>query len=386
MTTKMQTTNTSVQQSHDFASVMQIIETRRSQAVQMVNHASLLTAWEVGAFVSDRIKNAQWGTKVVQQLAEYIHTQNPTLKGWSKVTIYRMVQFYDTYSSAEFINLLVHLRLQKQIVPLAAAPIASEEFVSSEMTQLSNEQIVSFEMTQIPSVLFRTGWTNHQIILRQCSLPEQYVFYILYAEYQKLQNKQLERAIKTDAYSQVLSDRKLQSAMLKETYPRAEMLLKDKTIVDFLGLPRQYKESRLRRGIVEHMREFITEMGKDFLFVDQEHALEVGGQVFRCDLLFYHRALQCLVAIELKTTKFDPRDLGQLEFYLEALDQTERRSNENPSIGILMCKDANPEVVRYALNRSMSPTMVSKYEEQIKLGSVLQRSLEEFVEFMNNDK
>ena len=134
------------------------------------------------------------------------------------------------------------------------------------------------------------------------------------------------------------------------------------------------------------MREFITEMGKDFLFVDQEHALEVGGQIFRCDLLFYHRALQCLVAIELKTTKFDPRDLGQLEFYLEALDQTERRSNENPSIGILMCRDANPEVVRYALNRSMSPTMVSKYEEQIKLGSVLQRSLEEFVEFMNNDK
>lgn len=101
------------------------------------------------------------------------------------------------------------------------------------------------------------------------------------------------------------------------------------------------------------------------------------------DLLFYHRALQCLVTIELKTTTFDPRDLGQLEFYLDALDQTEKRSNENPSIGILMCKDANPEVVRYALNRSVSPTMVSKYEEQLKVGSVLQRSLEEFVEFIN---
>ena len=109
----------------------------------------------------------------------------------------------------------------------------------------------------------------------------------------------------------------------------------------------------------------------------------LGGQNFRCDLLFYHRALQCLVAIELKTTTFDPRDLGQLEFYLEALDQTEKRSNENPSIGILMCKDANPEVVRYALNRSVSPTMVSKYEEQLKVGSVLQRSLEEFVGFIS---
>ena len=160
-------------------------------------------------------------------------------------------------------------------------------------------------------------------------------------------------------------------------------MLKDKAILEFLGLPRQYKETRLRKGIIEHMRDFISEMGKDFLFVDEEHTLEVGGTRFRCDLLFYHRALQCLVAIELKTTEFDPRDLGQLEFYLEALDQTERRSNENPSIGILMCKDANPEVVRYALNRSMSPTMVSRYEEQIKVGSVLQRSLEEFVEFLN---
>lgn len=133
------------------------------------------------------------------------------------------------------------------------------------------------------------------------------------------------------------------------------------------------------------MKDFILEMGKDFLYMDQEHQLEVGGQIFRCDLLFYHRALQCLVAIELKTTKFDPRDLGQLEFYLEALDQTEKRSNENPSIGILMCKDANPEVVRYALNRSMSPTMVAKYEEQLKVGSVLQRSLEEFVGFLNEN-
>ena len=369
--------------SQDFAQIIQIIEQNRSQAIQVINHASVLTAWQVGAYVSDKIKNAAWGSKVVQQLAEYIHTQNPTLKGWSKVTIYRMVQFYETYSSVEFLNLLVHLKLQKQIMPPKAAQIESKEIVSSEMTQLSSRPIVSFEMTQIPSVLYRTGWTNHQIIMRQCSLPEQCVFYILYAEYQKLQNKQLERAIKSDAYSRVLSDKKMQSAILKETYPQAEVLLKDKSILEFLGLPQRYKESKLRNEIVSHMKEFILEMGKDFLFVDQEHTLEVGGQNFRCDLLFYHRALQCLVAIELKTTTFDPRDLGQLEFYLEALDQNEKRSNENPSIGILMCKDANPEVVRYALNRSISPTMVSKYEEQIKVGSVIQRSLEEFVEFLD---
>ena len=267
----------------------------------------------------------------------------------------------------------------KQFVPFETAQI-----VSPAVRQMDSTQIVPLEMAQLPSLLLHTGWTNHQIILQRCSSPEEYVFYILYAEYQKLQNKQLEREIQSDAYSRVLSDKKLQSSLLKETYPNAEVLLKDKAILEFLGLPQRYKETKLRNEIVSHMKEFILEMGKDFLFIDQEHILEVGGQNFRCDLLFYHRALQCLVAIELKTTKFDPRDLGQLEFYLEALDQVERRSNENPSIGILMCKDANPEVVRYALNRSMSPTMVSKYEEQLKVGSVLQRSLEEFVDFLDN--
>ena len=371
-------------QKDDFAQVLQIIEQRRSQAVQAVNQASLLTAWEVGAFVSDRIKNAQWGAKVVQQLAEYIHTQDSTLKGWSRRTIYKMVQFYETYTSTAFNGLVERLKLNKKIVSTSLTQINDAEIVSPVVAQMSDaNRIVPPVVAQFPQFLLKTGWTNHQIILQQCSLPEQYVFYILYAEHEKLKKRELERAIKTDAYTRVLTDKKYQSQILQSTYPSAALLLKDTAVLDMLGLPRKCKESKLRNGIIEHMKDFILEMGKDFLYIDQEHQLEVGGQIFRCDLLFYHRALQCLVAIELKTTKFDPRDLGQLEFYLEALDQTERRSNENPSIGILMCKDANPEVVRYALNRSMSPTMVSKYEEQLKVGSVLQRSLEEFVSFID---
>ena len=362
----------------DFANILSIIQDYRSKAVQTINHASVMTAWHVGAYVSNKIKNAQWGSKVVQQLAEYIHTQDPTLKGWSKVTIYRMVKLYDTYSSQQFVSYID--KLPKNILA------NSQQIVSPKMTQIESVKIVSVEMTQIPNLLFRTGWTNHQIILQRCSMIEQYIFYILYAEYEHLKNKDLERAIKSDTYSRMLNDKKWQSEMLKATYPQTQLLLKDKAILEFLGLPKQYKESRLRKGIVEHMREFIVELGKDFLFVDEEHALEVGGKTYRCDLLFFHRALQCLVAIELKTTEFDPRDLGQLEFYLEALDQTERRSNENPSIGILMCRDANSEVVRYALNRSMSPTMVAMYEEHLKVGSVLQRSLEEFTDFLSREK
>ena len=360
----------------DFASVLEIIQYHRSRAVQAINHASILTAWYVGAYVSSKIKNAQWGTKVVQQLAEFIHTQDPTLKGWSRRTIYKMVQFYDVYSSAQFVERANSFRLLS----------APEKIVPPSAAQFEIVQLMPPMAAQIQQFLLRTTWTNHQIIMSNCSLLDQQIFYILYAEYEHLKKRELERAIKADTYSRMLSDKKWQSEALKNTYPQTQVLLKDRAILEFLGLPKQYKESKLRKGIVQHMREFIVELGKDFLFVDEEHALEVGGKTYRCDLLFFHRALQCLVAIELKTTEFDPRDLGQLEFYLEALDQTERRSNENPSIGILMCKDANAEVVRYALNRSMSPTMVAKYEEQLKVGSVIQRSLEEFTEFLSAHK
>lgn len=370
-------------QNEDFAQVLQIIEQNRSQAIQIINHASVLTAWQVGAYVSDKIKNAAWGSKVVQQLAEYIHTQNPTLKGWSKVSIYRMVKFYEAYSSIEFIKRASTLKLLQKTTDEFVSPAATQ-IVSTPLTQIGHTAIVSTPLTQIPKFLLRTTWSNHQAILHKCELVDQQIFYILYAEHEHLKYQELERAIKSNAYTRVLSDKKMQSEMLKETYPNADILLKDKAILDFLGLPQKYKEPKLRKEIIAHMKEFILDMGKDFLFMDEEHVLEVGGTRFRCDLLFYHRALQCMVAIELKANEFDPRDLGQLEFYLEALDQTERRSNENPSIGILMCKDANPEVVRYALNRSMSPTMVSKYEEQLKVGSVLQRSLEEFVGFVED--
>ena len=128
-------------QSEDFAQVLQIIEQRRTRAAQAINHESVLTAWEVGAFVSNRIKNAAWGSKVVQQLAEYIHTQNPTLKGWSRRTIYKMVQFYENYSSIQFVERASSLKL--------LSPKSDFEIVPTESAQIGHNVIVSPAVTQI---------------------------------------------------------------------------------------------------------------------------------------------------------------------------------------------------------------------------------------------
>jgi predicted nuclease of restriction endonuclease-like (RecB) superfamily len=321
-------------------------------------------------------------------LAEYIHTKNPNTKGWSYRTIYKMVQFYETYSTDNFKELVNQYGMQHYLPGNGGKkrPTNQNTIVPIELAQIGGNEFVPIEMAQIPSVLFSTGWSNHQLIMSQCKSDEQRLFYILYSGHEQLEYKELQRALKTDAMSSILGSKDVQSEMMKHEYPQSGILFKDTVYLEMLGLPIKYKESKLKKEIITHMKDFILEMGKDFLFIDDEHRIAVGGKTFKVDLLFYHRLLQCMVAIELKTTEFHPKDLGQLEFYLEALDQEERRSNENPSIGIILCKDADMEVVRYALNRSMSPTMVALYKEQLQVGSVIQRSLVEFCKFINKGR
>ena len=364
----------------DFDVVYGIIAAHRDRVMRQVNGETVMMVWEVGGYVSGKLKTSAWGSGVVRQLSEYIHTQDPTVRGWSYRTIYKMVQFYETYSSPAFIELVD--KVKPQIVPFEMAPNPGRQIVPIESAQIKPAAIVPIELAQIPTILFSTGWSNHQLIMNYCNTDEQRLFYILYAFRERLEYKELGRAIKTDAMSAILGSRDVQSQVMQNQSPQAPLLFKDRISLDMLGLPLNYKESKLRRSIISHMKEFILELGKDFLFIDEEHRLMVGGKSFKADLLFYHRLLQCMVVIELKTTEFHPKDLGQLEFYLEALDQDERRSNENPSIGILLCKEANQEVVRFALNRSMSPTMVAQYKEQLQVGGVIQRSLVEFCRFV----
>ena len=155
---------------------------------------------------------------------------------------------------------------------------------------------------------------------------------------------------------------------------------------DFLDLPKNHPEKKSQNSILDNMKDFVLELGKDFLFYDKEVPLRVGNSTFKVDLLFYHRGLQCLVAIELKTGAFEPGYMGQLEFYLEALDRDVRRSNENPSIGILLCQEADRSVVEYAMNRSMSPSMVAEYKRQLIPKDVLQRSVDEFIHCLTTSR
>ena len=128
------------------------------------------------------------------------------------------------------------------------------------------------------------------------------------------------------------------------------------------------------------MKEFILEVGKDFTFIDEEYRVQVGGEDFRIDLLFFHRGLQCLVAFELKIGKFKPEYISKMDFYLEALDRQKKKENENPSVGVILCASKDDEVVEFALSRSLSPTMVSEYNLKLIDKKLLQKKLKEYIE------
>jgi len=376
----------------EFQQIQGIISLHRSKALQTVNNENLLTAWEVGAFVSARLKNSVWGSKTVKQLSEYLRTQDPTLRGYSSRNIYNMVAFYEAYSSKQFIEYQEKYKLNELVQPMAAQIVQSltAQFENVEVvqsfTQPTAELIVQSLTAQFPNFLNLTILTNHFVILDACKTIEERIFYILYAHKERLSLREMRRCLKNNTFSSLMGEKHYLSKGLKNTYPQAIPMLKDTIFVDFLGLPKRHTEKRLQNSILDNMKDFILELGKDFLFYDKEYPLQVGNSTFKVDLLFFHRGLQCLAAIELKKDKFKPEYMGQLEFYLEALDRDVRRSNENPSIGILLCQEADRSVVEYAMSRSLSPTMIAEYERQLIPKEVLQRSLQEFTQFLNSQQ
>lgn len=373
-----------VSQEQQFNEVVLIIQQHRSKASQAINQEVLLTAWHIGGYVSAKLKSEEWGRKVVSQLSEFIRSHHPEIKGYSRSSIYNMVMLYDEYSSLSFQS-TVQKYLRTEFVQPVAGQLKdySKEDLDSTISPPISAQSLA---TQIPKILTYTTLTNLIEITCRCKSDEERLFYILYAHKEQLAKRELQRCISNQTYATLLGSKKNMSRGLLETYPNAPIIFKDTLFVDFLGLPQKHSEVSLKSGLIEHMKQFILELGKDFIFMDQEYNLNVGASSFKADLLFYHRGLQALVAVELKKTKFHPRDLGQLEFYLEALDRDVKRSNENPSIGILLCPEADKVVVEYAMSRSMSPTMIAEYKRILIPQERMQQQLNEYCNHFLEDE
>lgn len=231
-------------------------------------------------------------------------------------------------------------------------------------------KIVSPLVTQI-------SWTNHLLIMSGCKSDEEREFYIKLCIKENYSKRQLQRQLDSGYYERYMLSK--DSLLPEKVKQLGENPFLDSYVIEFLDLPNEYHENDLRKALIKNMKDFILELGKDFTFIDEEYRVQVGGDDFRIDLLFFHRGLQCLVAIELKIGKFKPEYVSKLDFYLEALDRQVKKENENPSVGLLLCATKNDEVVEYSMSRTMSPMMVSEYQLQLPEKEVLQKKLQELI-------
>ncbi|MFC1223306.1 YhcG family protein [Pedobacter sp. BG31] len=314
-----------------FADIVSLIKNARAVALKTVNSTLINLYWNIGEYIHIRVRNAEWGQSVVKQLAEFLSKNEPDLKGFSDKNLWRMKQFYESYK----------------------------------------------DYPKLSTLLREISWTHNLIILSRLKSIEEKEFYLKLCSKEKYSKRELERQISASHYERsILGNTKL-SPMVRVLQNDIETIFKDTYVFEFLNLSEPHSENDLQKNLVSEMRNFILELGKDFLFISEEYKIQVGNSDFYIDLLFYHRGLQCLVAFELKIDKFKPEHLGQLNFYLEALDRDVKKSNENPSIGILLCKDKDNEIVEYALCRTLSPTLVAEYKTQLPDKKLLQRKIHE---------
>ena len=315
-----------------FAEVVGLIRSTRERTYKAINAALVELYWQVGEYVSGRIAAGAWGEGTVDQLAAYIAESHPDIRGFNRRNLYRMRQFYETYHSDE----------------------------------------------KLATLARKLPWTHNTIILSKCTRPEEREFYIRIAQGDTWNKRRLEREIDGALFERQALSSPIVSPAVTQIHPAALEVFRDTYVLDFLDLPEPHSERDLQRGLVRDMRHFLQALGPDFCFIGEEYRIQVGGKDFFLDLLFFHRGLKCLVLFELKIDDFKPEYLGKLEFYLETLDRDVRKQDEKPSVGVLLCKSKDAEVVEYALSRSLSPSVIAQYQTQLPDKGLLQRKLHEF--------
>jgi predicted nuclease of restriction endonuclease-like (RecB) superfamily len=318
-----------------FIELAGLIQARRERVARLVNAEVVDLYWELGRRISGKIKAEAWGKGTVEGLAAYLESRAQGLRGFSASNLWRMRQFYETWEGAP---------------------------------------------AELATLLRELPWSSHLDLLGKCKAPEEREFYLRLGVRERYSVRELKRAIETGTYERVLLAGTKLATPLRETHPKAGKVFKDVYSLEFIGVPADHSEQDLRKALVHRLRDFLIELGRDFSFVGEEYPIQVGNRDGSIDLLFFHRELRCLVAIELKITEFKPEHMGQLDFYLEALDRKVRKPEENPSIGLLLCKTKDDEVVEFMLNRSKSPALVAEYQTRLPDKNLLRTKLHEFFE------
>ncbi|MBD2356963.1 DUF1016 domain-containing protein [Tolypothrix sp. FACHB-123] len=297
--------------------VKQRIRSAQYEALKAVNKELIALYWDIGKMIVTRQQGDSWGKSVVEKLAKDLQTEFPGISGFSTANLWRMRLFYETYAANEKL-----------------APLVRE-----------------------------IGWTHNIVILEKCKDNLEREFYIKMTRKFGWTKNVLIHQIENQTYEKtLLNQTNFDQTVSAEIRNQLKLAVKDEYTFDFLELADEHNERQLEEAILTRVEPFLQEMGGIFAFIGSQYRLEIDDEEYFIDILLYHRSLKCLVAIELKIGKFLPEYVGKMQFYLAVLDDKVKLADENPSIGIILCKSKQRTIVEYALKESNKPIGVGTYQ------------------------
>jgi len=299
--------------------IKETVKQSQFRAMVVVNRELIALYWQIGKTILTKQSEQGWGSKIIDNLSKDLSTEFPDMKGFSSRNLKYMRKFAETYPDFEFV-----------------------------------QQVAA----QIP-------WTQNMVIMDKLSDENQKIWYIKKSIELGWSRSVLIHQIELDLYErQAITDKKINNfaqVLPKTQSELANEIMKDPYVFDFLDLGDEKQERDIEKALVSRIRDFLVELGAGFAFVGQQYHLEVGGEDFYIDLLFYHLKLRCYIVIELKAKDFKPQDIGQLNFYLAVVDDILKHENDAPTIGLLLCKSKNKIVAEYALKNMTNALGVSEY-------------------------
>ena len=296
--------------------IKELIYRRQYEAMKQVNKELLQLYWEIGEEINNQQQKKGWGKSVVEILSKELQKEFPGVQGFSARNLWRMRNFYVEYSQSPF----------------------------------------------LPPLVAEISWTKNCIVMEKCKDPQEREFYIRITKRFGWTKDVLINNIENKAYEKYLTNQTNFDETVSDKYRlQAKLAVKDDYNFDFLEMGIEHSEAELEAGIIHNIRAFLSEMGGDFSFLGNQYHLDVADDDYYIDLLLFHRRLRCLIAIDLKIGEFMPEYAGKMQFYLTALDENMKLPEENPSIGIIVCKSKKRTRVEYTLKASNKPIGVATY-------------------------
>jgi predicted nuclease of restriction endonuclease-like (RecB) superfamily len=349
----------------------------RYRAATLANRELLLLYFSVGGYISANSRKGKWGTNAIETISAQLQKELPGLRGFSATNMKNMRLFHEEWAP--------YIQLSEQLdsghVEIRQLPTA-DKFPDALSHRKTNRQLPTAELDY--TAFFRVGFTQHREILRHCPSREERLFYIARCAAEFWSVEALKSNLRGNLFVRTgaMPNNFITTLSETEQARRAIRSFKDEYLLDFINIEDENDpdERLVEQGIVANIKQFLLSFGNKFCFMGNQYRVEVGGKEFFIDLLFFHRELHCLVAVELKRGEFKPAHLGQLNFYLSTLDEQVRQADELPSIGILLCKEANRSVVEIAVRDYTKPLGVATYRTRNEMPERWQKALPDLEE------